>query len=136
MAETFDERARRLLDGTNVATLATVNLDGSPQTSVIWVMRDGDTVLFSTTVGRLKGRNLARDPRVSLSIFDPANPYESVDIRGTAELTVDEGGKFQRDLRRKYHAGELPPESDDPESDDMVWLMVRVVPRRITGFPS
>jgi hypothetical protein len=47
----FNEEARRLLDGRNVATVATLNPDGGPQTSVVWIVRDGDFVLFSTTAG-------------------------------------------------------------------------------------
>jgi len=85
----FNEETRRLLDGRNVATVATLNPDGGPQTTAIWIVRDGDFVLFSTTAGRQKARNLARDPRVSLTVFDAENPYQSVDIRGTAELIED-----------------------------------------------
>jgi general stress protein 26 len=46
-------------------------------------------VVFSTTADRRKARNLARDPRISLTIFDTDSPYRSVDIRGTAELIDD-----------------------------------------------
>jgi PPOX class probable F420-dependent enzyme len=74
VAVRFDEATRRLLDGRNFATVATLNPDGWPQSSVVWVLRSGDTVLFSTTKGRQKARNLARDPRVSVSIFDIENP--------------------------------------------------------------
>jgi hypothetical protein len=50
----FNEETRRLLDGRNVATVATLNPDGGPQTTVVWIVRDGDFVLFSTTAGRQK----------------------------------------------------------------------------------
>jgi hypothetical protein len=56
----FNEETRRLLDGRNVATVATLNPDGGPRTTVVWIVRDGDFVLFSTTAGRQKARNLAR----------------------------------------------------------------------------
>ncbi|MBO0877124.1 MAG: PPOX class F420-dependent oxidoreductase, partial [Pseudonocardia sp.] len=87
--------ARNLVDGVNFATVATLNPDGSPQNSVVWVARDGDAVLFSTTTGRRKARNLARDPRVSLSIHAADDPYNYVEIRGVAEVTRDEDGTFQ-----------------------------------------
>lgn len=77
----FNEDVRELLDGRNFATVATLNPDGGPQTSVVWVAREGDTVLFSTTAGRQKARNLTRDPRISLTVFDTANPYRTVEIR-------------------------------------------------------
>jgi PPOX class probable F420-dependent enzyme len=125
----FDEQTRRLLDGKNFATVATLNPDGSPQTSVVWIARDADAVLFSTTAGRQKARNLARDPRVSLTVFDTANPYRSVDIRGTAELIEDRDKSLPRTLSQKY-LGEDPP----PEPDDLLRLIVRVIPRKVTGF--
>ncbi len=59
----------RLLDGKNYAVLATVNPDGSPQTSAMWVGRDGSDLLFSTVEGRVKHRNMRRDPRVSVSVL-------------------------------------------------------------------
>jgi hypothetical protein len=66
----FDEETRELLDGRNFATVATVNPDGGPQTSLVWVARDGNTVLFSTTASRRKTRNLVRNPRVGLTAAD------------------------------------------------------------------
>jgi PPOX class probable F420-dependent enzyme len=131
MAIPLNDAARRLLDGKNFATIATLNSDGSPQTSVVWVKRDGDTVLFSTKQSRIKARNLASDPRASLSIFDTANPYTSVDIHGIATLTVDEGRTLPKDLSQKY-LGEDPP----PEPADVVRLIVRVTPEKVTGFST
>jgi PPOX class probable F420-dependent enzyme len=125
----LDEDTRALLDGKNFAAVATLNEDGSPHTSVVWIARDGDTVLFSTTAGRQKGRNLARDPRISLTVIDAQNPYHSVDIRGTAELIVDRDKSLPRRLSHKY-LGEDPPA--DP--DDVVRLTVRVAPQKVTGF--
>jgi PPOX class probable F420-dependent enzyme len=94
-------------------------------------MREGHTVLFSTTAGRRKARNLARDRRISLTVFDTANPYRSVDIRGTAELVEDEDKSLPHTLSWKY-LGVNPPE----ESEDVCRLIVRVTPQRVTGFSS
>ncbi|MBC2877549.1 MULTISPECIES: PPOX class F420-dependent oxidoreductase [Streptomyces] len=129
MSVAFDEETRKLLDGRNFATIATLGRDGAPQTSVVWIARDGDAVLFSTTAGRQKARNLARDPRISLTVFDTANPYRSVDIRGTVELIEDREKSLSRELSQKY-LGENPP----PESDEVLRLIVRVTPRKVTGF--
>ena len=129
MAAAFDEATRDLLDGRNFATVATVNPDGGPQTSVVWILREGDTVAFSTTAGRRKARNLARDPRISVSVFDTGNPYHSVEIRGTAELVEDTGKSLPKALSRKY-LGEDPP----PEPDEMVRLIVRVTPDKVNMF--
>jgi hypothetical protein len=66
---TLNERVRQVLDGRNFASIATLNADGGPQSSIVWMDRDGDTVLFSTT-SKQKERNLKRDARISVSIFD------------------------------------------------------------------
>jgi len=76
VAVTFNEATRRLLDGKNFATVATVNPDGGPHSAVVWFLRNGDTVLLSTTAGRQKAPNLARDPRVSLSVFELEKPLQ------------------------------------------------------------
>jgi PPOX class probable F420-dependent enzyme len=129
MTVTFTDATRELLNGRNFATVATLNPDGGPHTSVVWIMCEGDSVLFSTTAGRQKGRNLARDPRVSVTVFETGNPYNSVDIRGTAELVEDPDKELPKRLSRKY-LGEDPP----PESDEVVRLIVRVIPEKVTGF--
>ncbi|WP_223291137.1 PPOX class F420-dependent oxidoreductase [Streptomyces avicenniae] len=125
----FTEDTRTLLDGKNFATVATLNPDGSPQTSVVWIARDGDAVLFSTTAERRKARNLARDPRVSMSVFDLADPYRSVAISGTAELVEDRTKELPGRLSRHYLGEDAPA---DPEG--VTRLIVRIVPERVTGF--
>ena len=128
MAVVLDKVTRRLLDDRNFATVATLNPDGGPQASVVWILRDGDTVLFSATADKRKVRNLARDPRISLTVFDAANPYQSVELRGTAELTQDPGKWLLRELSRKY-LGEDPR----PEPDEVRRLIVRVTPERVNA---
>jgi PPOX class probable F420-dependent enzyme len=125
----FDEDTGALLDGKNFATVATLNQDGSPHTSVVWIARDGNTVLFTTTAGSRKGRNLARDPRISLTVIDAQDPYHSADIQGATELTEDRDNSLPRRLSHKY-LGEDPPA--DPEH--VVRLTVRVTPQKVTGF--
>lgn len=131
MAVTLDETTRRLLDGGNVAVLGTLRPDGSPQTSVVWVLRDGDALLFSTLARRQKARNLAADPRVSISVYDAANPYVSVEIRGTAELAPDPERALPRALSHKY-LGTDPPK-DEPGDERLV---IRVTPVRVTKFEA
>ncbi|MEV0904839.1 PPOX class F420-dependent oxidoreductase [Streptomyces hokutonensis] len=125
----FDDSVRALLDGKNFASVATLRPDGAPQTSVVWIKREDDTVLFSSLQDRQKVRNLRHDPRVSLSVFDLANPYASVEIRGTAEIIPDPDKRLPHELSHKY-LGVDPP----GERDDQVRVIVRVVPRKIVGF--
>lgn len=125
----FDESVRALLDGKNFANVATLRPDGAPQTSVVWMKREGDTVLFSSLEDRQKVRNLRHDPRVSLSVFDLANPYASVEIRGTAEILPDPDKRLPYELSHKY-LGIDPP----GEEDDRTRVIIRVVPRKVMGF--
>jgi PPOX class probable F420-dependent enzyme len=127
----FDETTRRLLDGKNFATVATVGPTGAPESSVVWIKRTGDTVDFSTTTDRQKARNLFRDPRISVSVFAIENPYASIEIRGTAELIEDEEKALSSELSHKY-LGEDPPS----EPDDVVRLIVRVVPTKVIAFST
>ncbi|MEV0930280.1 PPOX class F420-dependent oxidoreductase [Streptomyces phaeochromogenes] len=131
MTISFDDSVRALLDGKNFASVATLGPGGAPQNSVVWFKREGDTVVFSSTDGRQKVRNLRRDPRISVSVYDLANPYTSVEIRGTAEILPDEGKRLPYELSHKY-LGIDPPE----EKDDEVRVIVRVVPERIVGFSA
>jgi hypothetical protein len=75
----LDDWVRALLDGKNYATVATIGRDGSPQNSVVWIKAEGDTVLFSSLDHRQKVRNLRRDPRISVSVYDLANPHRRRD---------------------------------------------------------
>jgi PPOX class probable F420-dependent enzyme len=86
-------------------------------------------VLLSTTTARQKARNLARDPRVSVSVFELENPYNSVEIRGTAELVQDPGKTLPKRLSHRY-LGVDPP----AESDDEIRLIIRVIPEKVTNF--
>ncbi len=131
MSVTLNDAARRLLDGRNFATVATVGPDGQPHSSVVWIGRDGDTVVFSLTADKQKARNMARDPRVSVSVFDLNNPYHSVEIRGTAELAEDLGRSLPERLSQKY-LGESPP----PESADIVRLVARITPSKVNEFSA
>jgi PPOX class probable F420-dependent enzyme len=127
----LNESIRSMLDGRNFATVSTLNPDGGPQASVVWVMRDDDKVLFTVTSTKQKARNLARDPRVSVTIFDLANPYHSVELRGTAKLTEDPDKTLSKKLSQKY-LDEDPPN----ESPDEVRLIVSVTADKITEFSS
>ena len=94
--------ARDLLDGQNFASVATVQPDGGPQSSIVWVKRDGDDVLFSTIRGRRKTANLEANPRVSVLVIDAADPYRYTEIRGDAQITDDPAAALIDELACKY----------------------------------
>ncbi|WP_338683087.1 PPOX class F420-dependent oxidoreductase [Streptomyces acidiscabies] len=127
----FDDTVRALLDGKNFASVATLGPDGAPRNSVVWMKREGDTVLLTSLDNRQKVRNLRRDPRVSLTVFDLANPYASVEIRGRAEILPDPEKRLPHDLAHRY-LGIDPP----GEKDDEVRVIIRVVPEKVVGFSA
>ncbi|MCH8327194.1 MAG: PPOX class F420-dependent oxidoreductase [Candidatus Marinimicrobia bacterium] len=90
MAAEISDGVRALLEGANIAHLATVMADGSPQVTAVWVDYDGKHILVNTAEGRQKPRNLRRDPRVALSIANQENAYAWAAIRGrVVELTPE-----------------------------------------------
>ncbi|MEU3507750.1 PPOX class F420-dependent oxidoreductase [Streptomyces longwoodensis] len=127
----FDDSVRALLDGKNFASVATLGAHGAPHNSVVWFAREGDTVVFSSLENRQKVRNLRGDPRVSLTVFDLANPYTSVEIRGTAEILPDDDKRLPHELSHKY-LGIDPP----AEKDDEVRVIVRITPSKIIKFSA
>ena len=123
---------RKLLDAPNSAVLATLNPDGAPQTSVVWVGRDGDELLVSSASGRRKEKNIRRDPRVSLTVFDREDPLQYAEVRGSATVTEDLGRSLAVTLAEQYEgpgAGQeyldLPPEQ--------VRVVIRITPTRVLG---
>ncbi|MGW3963412.1 PPOX class F420-dependent oxidoreductase [Amycolatopsis sp. NPDC005003] len=131
MGVTFNEATKALFDGKNFPVVATINADGSVQTSVVWAKRDGDDVLFATVRGRLKERNLRRDPRVSLSVFDLDDPLKYVEVRGRAEITEEGGRELINELSHKYDGKDF--RTEPPE---VVRVVVRVVPDKVTGYAA
>jgi PPOX class probable F420-dependent enzyme len=100
---TLTAKQAQLFTNPNFAVVATLGKDGTPQTSVVWIDYDGRNVLFNTTRSRAKGRNLARDPRVSVTVFDLGNPYAYVEIEGTAELEDEGANEHINELSHKYN---------------------------------
>ncbi len=121
----------KLLDGRNYAVLATVNPDGSPQTSVVWVGRDGAELLFSTIEGRVKHRNMVRDPRVSVTVIDAADPENYVELRGRVTISQDVGRRLDTELSWKYDGRD--PGEDRPGA---VRVAVRMTVEKVTGYAA
>jgi PPOX class probable F420-dependent enzyme len=123
----LSERARALLTGPNIAHLATLMPDGSPQVTPVWVDTDGRDVLVNTADGRLKVHNVRRDPRVALDVTDRANPYVAVLIRGRVVDISAEGARDHIDrLARRYTGAERYP-GDAAERR----LILRIRPERV-----
>ena len=95
---------KRLFENKNLAFVATSMKDGSPQITPTWVDVEGNLILVNTAVGRLKQRNLARDPRVAVSVADSGNPYDMVTVRGEVveQVTGEEAESHIDKMAKKY----------------------------------
>ena len=110
MAE-LSGKIREALEGPNFWHLATINPDGSPQATTMWVdMRDGH-ILLNSALGRKKPRNLERDPRIALSFARPDNPYNSISIQGRVvdSYVGDEAEADIDRLAKKYLGQDVYP---------------------------
>ncbi len=135
MAAMSDKQVREFLShGTRTGKLATIRKDGSPHVTPIWFVLDGDELLFTTARESVKGRNVARDPRVAIAVDDQSPPYAYVRISGEAKTSdnLDQmliwatkiGGRYMGAQR----ATEFGERNAVPEE-----MLVRVVPTRVTG---
>jgi PPOX class probable F420-dependent enzyme len=128
MTVPLSDLAKRLADEKTFAAISTINPDGSPQSTVVWIKRDGDDVVFSTIRGRRKTKNLERDPRATVTVFDPANPYLYTEIRGTVSLSDVDGRALIDELSNKYKGTPYPQ-----EPDGTVRLVCRLTPSKVLG---
>ena len=106
------ERTRSLCEGSNFAALTTLFADGDPQTQIMWVGCDDEHLLVNTEVHRAKFRNVERDPRVAVTIWDAENPYSYVEVRGRVVETVvgDEARSHIDELAQRYMGMDYPQE--------------------------
>lgn len=119
---------KALFDASNFAVVGTINPDGRPQLSVVWVTTDGNDVLFSTTIGRRKHKNLVADPRCSVLVNPSDSPYSYAEVRGSVEMTEEGGRELIDDLAREYMGADRYPGDD---GTDNVRVVVRVKPERV-----
>ena len=107
----LDPEVRALLEGANFVHLSTLMADGSPHATVVWGHTRGEQAIFFTNNPQsLKGRNIARDPRVAMSLIDRDNPYRTGMLRGTVvgTLTGDEADAIVDETSHKYMGRPFP----------------------------
>ncbi|MCS6817843.1 MAG: PPOX class F420-dependent oxidoreductase [Blastocatellia bacterium] len=131
MPETIPNEYLDLFQKRAFAVLATLMPDGSPQVTPVWCDFDGTHVLVNSARGRVKDRNMRRDPRVALVILDPENPYRYVEIRGRVVEITEEGADAHIDrLAKKYLGLETYPYRQPGE----VRVLYKIRPERVSGL--
>ncbi|HZA45263.1 MAG TPA: PPOX class F420-dependent oxidoreductase [Rubrobacter sp.] len=129
----LDPKVTELASGNNFAALTTLMPDGHPQTQVMWVDADGEHLLINTEVHRQKFRNVERDPRVTLTIWDKDDPYSFVEVRGevVGKVKGPEARGHIDELSHKYHGR---PYGTPIRSER---VMLRIAPlRQVIRMPS
>jgi PPOX class probable F420-dependent enzyme len=122
------ESVKDLLNKKAFASLATVNADGTPQVTPVWFDFDGAHIRFNTARGRVKDRNLSRNPVVALAIMDPDNPYRYVQVKGRVAEVTESGADAHIDsLAKKYLGQDTYPFRKAGE----VRVIYRVLPERV-----
>ncbi|MEV5690217.1 PPOX class F420-dependent oxidoreductase [Micromonospora globbae] len=118
-----------LLREPQLAHVATIEEDGSPHVTPVWIDTDGEHILFNTVAGRVKYENLRRDPRVSISVSDRADDFRTLWVKGTAELVTEGADAHIDQLAKKYLGQDTYPFRRPGE----VRVIVRVTPTQKLG---
>ncbi len=125
------EKYLDLFDKKAFGSFGTLMPDGSPQVTPVWVDHEGDTVLVNTAKGRQKDKNIQRDPRVSITLIDPENPYRYLEIRGRVVEMTDRGAKDHIDkMAKKYLGVEKYPYAQPGEQR----LLLRIRPEKVSSM--
>ena len=116
----------------SLAYIGTVGDDGQPQVTPVWVDVIDGKPAFNTAAGRAKERNLRNDPRISLAITDPENPYSYIEVQGRAVLTTEGADDFIDTLAKKYiNEDKYPWRSPDEQR-----VTVLIEPEKFLGMSS
>ncbi len=133
MPDTFTEAARAIFAKKVLAHVASLDPDGSPNVTPVWVELDGNDIAMNTALGRAKARNLAADPRVAVSLTDPDHPETVIAVRGTVVRFTTEGADEAIDrLAKKYTGVETFARSHEGE----IRVTVKIRPDRISRQPE
>ncbi len=129
----MDKRAAKLFSQKNLAFIATVMKDGSPQVSPVWANFEGGYVLVNTAEGRIKHKNVLRDPRVAVSVVSKDNPLDMTTIRGVVEeLIPDYDYRHADKLTRQYMGCKHYPFKRDGEKR----VILKIKPDRVFVLPD
>jgi PPOX class probable F420-dependent enzyme len=131
MSETIPSKYADLLEKPAFGNLGTLMKDGSPQVTPVWVDYDGRYVRVNSARGRVKDLNIRRDPRVSIALQDPANPYRYLEIRGkVVEITENGADDHINKLAKKYLGKDVYPYRQPGE----VRVLYKIEPQKVSSM--
>ena len=129
----MDEKVIRLFEEPNLVFIATVMKDGSPQVSPVWADIENGYVLVNTAEGRIKHKNVIRDPRVAVSVVDQKNPLDMATIRGkVTEILPDYEYKHANKLTKKYMGKDKYPFARPGEKR----TVLKILPEKVYILPK
>ncbi len=127
-ANTIPSKFMDLFQRPAFASLATLNADGSPQVTPVWCDFDGTNIVVNTARGRVKDRNLRREPRVAVSVLDPENPYRYLGVQGRVVEMTEQGADAHIDkMAKKY----LDKDSYPFRAPGEVRVIVKIKPEKV-----
>lgn len=133
MSDIFTEASRSIFAKRVLAHVASLDPDGAPNVTPVWVELDGDDIVINTALGRAKARNLATDSRVAISLTDPDSPETVIAVRGTVVVFTTDGADEVIDrLAKKYTGVEHFERSREGE----IRVTVKIRPDRISRQPD
>ncbi len=133
MPDTFTPASRAIFEKKVLAHVASLDTDGAPNVSPVWVGLDGDDIVINTALGRAKARNLANDSRVAVSLTDPDDPEVSITVRGNVVAFTTDGADDVIDAFAKKYTGADHFEKNYPGE---IRVTVKIRPERISRQPE
>jgi len=131
MSNAIPEKYRDLFEKKAFGQFATLMNDGSPQVTPVWCDFDGKHVRVNSALGRVKDKNVRRNPKVAISLQDPDNPYRYITVRGTVEDITQAGAEDHIDaLAKKYLGKDKYPGRTPGE----VRVIYKIRPDRVSAW--
>ena len=125
----LNDHAMKLIEGKNFAFLGTIMPNGSPQVTPVWIDHEGEIILVNTSMGRVKQKNVARDPRVAVTVADQNNMYDKIVIRGHVISQILEGADAHIDKLAKKYIGKDKYPSRAPDEKRVI---LKIEPNHIS----
>jgi PPOX class probable F420-dependent enzyme len=129
----LNDKVIKLFDGRNLVFIATIMKDGSPQLSPVWADMEEGHVLVNTAEGRIKHKNVVRDPRVAISVVDNNNPLNMTTMRGkVVEIIPDYQYQHANKLTKKYMGKDKYPFKQPGEKR----IILKILPEKVYVLPE